>query len=103
MEKKKIWVYNNNKMHFYKRIPTTNKWEEYSNKNVIDTFEFLTYDGSNIILYNRDSAKYIQLSENKVKIAIGSIEHLDSSSDDYDGFWIRSVRIDSRIGTFHYF
>ena len=100
MAKKTRWMYNNDKKHFFKKIPNTNEWEEYTNKSVSDTFEFLTYDVSNIILYNKDSAKYIQLSDSQVKIANGSIENLDNSLNDNDGFWIFSDRVERKIDTF---
>lgn len=99
MEKKTKWMFNDDKKHFFKKNPKSNRWEEYLNNKWQYTFESWTYDGSNIILFSKIGQEiYIELSRSNVKISYGFyIHYLDSYYDEYKGSWILSERVECRF------
>ena len=83
------WVYEGGKsLHYYEQNATTpSRWDEFSDNKWTKSYELQTYEGDNVILYNRKSKTYVELSSDQMKLGLGPIESLDESSIVFNGKW----------------
>lgn len=89
MEKILKWVFKTNPKHFFKIKSSTNTWDEIKNNEIDRSFKFQTYISDKIILHNEELNQYVELSDRKARIVLGSIEYLDYDyAEEYLGNWV---------------
>lgn len=83
------WLVDGSRRNYYIYNETTNKWDlRNGNRWAYARFEFRTYDGNNVILYDPSQHEYVELSDEMVKIADSMyIEGLDTPNITMKGKW----------------
>jgi uncharacterized secreted protein with C-terminal beta-propeller domain len=78
---------------------SSNNWTEIENDTVVDNFDFIKFDGENVILQSQSKSFYIKLTDTRaLQSHTNNIEEADGKYSTTNGMWnIKPSSIDKGL------